>query len=115
MCAGQSASRCGGYSHVLVGAAIIKEPSSTVTDESLDEHNVRHLSVLFPVVHRLKDWLLGASEDLRRIILIEHDPPGLIHVVIVRPVVDQKNSILRDHRSRPRFYDLRIERFLTTG
>src|SRR5579864_8279098 len=111
VCAGQSASRCGRYPHVLVGAAIIEEPSATVPDQSLDEHNVWHLSGLFPVEHRLKDWLLGASKDFHRIILIEYYPSGSIHIVIVCSVVDQENSILRDHRSRSRLYDLRVERF----
>src|SRR5215470_10429721 len=107
----QSTHGCRRYPNVLVGATIIEEPSIAVRHQALHKHHVWNLANLFPIVHRFKDRLLGASDHVGWILLVKKYPPGSIYIVIVRAVVNQENSVVSDNGRGPGLYNLRVKHF----
>src|SRR5260370_9735826 len=59
-----------GHPHVLVRAAVIKEPAVSLTRHAFHKNNVGHLPDPFPFFFWREDWLPVARKELARVVAI---------------------------------------------
>ena len=86
--------RCFRDSDVFVGAAVIEERSATGHREhALDKDHVRYLSVFLPLQFRPENRVIGAIQDLARIMAVKYRDASAINEGIVRTVIDENDSI----------------------
>src|SRR6267142_1579144 len=87
---------CSRHTHILVGAAIIKQPLFSALRHSFHKHHIRHLAVFLPVQLRREDRHFTAVQDFSRITFVKHCDPGPINQMVISSVVHQHDAIRRD-------------------
>src|SRR5262249_15026190 len=84
------------HSHILVRSSIIEEIAVAALHHSLDKNNVGHRSDLFPFFFRSENRLVGSRDDLARVFAIENNYTRAVDKLVVRPVVNQYDALLRE-------------------
>src|ERR1700688_4430680 len=91
-------SRKGGrfrHSHVRISPSVIKQVPFPLPQHPLHKHHVRNLPHFFPFFFRSKNRNIGSRNQFARIFRVEPRYPSSVHQFVVRPVVDQNNSLRR--------------------
>src|SRR5438270_2229122 len=88
----------------LICAAIVNPPLLPVLNHAFGEYHIGNLAGTLPLCRRTQEWLVGAGDQLARIILVEQRPRCGVHKIVVGCVIEKEDAFVGDDRRRPRLH-----------